>query len=464
MNRIERLTPRILTSLLCCALAGCGDAGSDEGSEGSEGGTEDPDTTAGETGTGACADPADANAPRMEITEAIDGDATWSCDTIWVVTDIVFVRNGTLTVEAGTTVQGASGGAVVIDQTARIEAVGTPEAPIVFTSALPEDMRNRGDWGGLVMLGRAPINVAGGVSSAEGFADPPPYGGDDPAHDCGTLQYVRSEWAGFEISAGSELNGVTFYACGTGTTVDHVQVHMGADDGFEMFGGGFDAKYLVVTGAADDAIDIDEGFTGLLQHVLIQQDPSVGDNCYEWSTQAVDFLAQPATTPTLVNATCIGSGPTGDKSKGFTLKEGTHTRVYNSIVTNITRAGVELLHQATQNAGTDGELVFQGVLFGDHSGFNVLINDDEPPDIQATWTDDDLAMTITAQAGNMDGVTIDGIVPTWGAVVAKPAAGSVADGSAQPVDAAGVDAATWIGAVDPNGADWTAEAWINYVP
>lgn len=426
----------------------------------------DPDTTDTDptdpTVPAGCADPADENANRVEVSEAIDGGAAWTCDTIYVLTDIIFVNGGALTIEPGTTIQGTNGSALVISQDATIEANGEADAPIVFTSALPEGSRNRGDWGGLVLLGSATINVEGGTSTAEGFANPPAYGGTDDTHNCGSLQYVRVEWAGFEISAGSELNAITFYACGTDTTVDYVQTHMGADDGIEMFGGTFDAKHIIVTGAADDSIDTDEGYRGRLQHVFIHQDPAVGDNCFEWATQGTDFTATPATGPQIVNATCVGSGAGGDKSKGVTLKEGTEAFFYSSIFTNITNEAVELTHLATQQACEAGNCAFEGVLFGDHGGFNVATDDEVPPEDQASWTPAEFETFILDQMGNMDGVTVDGLDATWGSPNAAPAAGSVADGAGATPSDAFFDATTYAGAVDPAGDDWTQAGWINY--
>ncbi|MCA9694266.1 MAG: hypothetical protein KC636_32070, partial [Myxococcales bacterium] len=221
-----------------------------------------------------------------EIDGDITEDTTWSldaCDEYALATDtLVFVRGSTLTVEPGVVVRGGAGSALVIDKDARIVADGTADAPIVFTSFDP-DNASPGDWGGLVLLGEATINIEGGKALAEGFPTPPEYGGTTDSHDCGTLRYVRVEYAGFAISEGNELNGITFYACGTETTVSYVQSHMGLDDGIEMFGGGFDADHIVVTGASDDSLDMDQGFHGKIQDVFIQQNPMVGDNCFEVS-------------------------------------------------------------------------------------------------------------------------------------------------------------------------------------
>jgi hypothetical protein len=427
---------------------GPGDDGSGDDDGVDDGGTMD-DTGGPPTG---CADPSDPAANRMEVSADIDGGASWTCDTIYVLTGPVFVRGGALTIEPGTTIQGAAGSALVIDQDATIEAVGTADGPIVFTSALPEGERNRGDWGGLVLLGAASVNLEGGVGAAEGFASAPSYGGSNDAHDCGTLQYVRVEWAGFELSAGNELNAITFYACGTDTTVDHVQAHMGSDDGIEMFGGTFDAKYLVVTGAADDSLDCDEGYRGRLQHVFLHQDPAIGDNCFEWSNQAVDFTAAPLTGPTVANVTCIGSGAGGDKSKGMTLKEGTEAFIYSSIFTDITNENVLLTHPETQATAEAGGIEIAGTIFGTSGTFNVGEG--------TTWAAADLEGFVTGEATNQVGVDPGLASIEWGSPDPTPGA-AAADAGATPGDAF-FDATTYAGAVDPAGENWTAEGWINY--
>jgi len=380
---------------------------------------------------------------RIEVAGDITEDTTWSADHIYVLTGITFVKGATLTIEPGTVVEGAGGSVLVIDQDARIEAVGTADAPIVMTSVLPEGSRNRGDWGGLVLIGDAPANV--GVGAAEGFPTPPPYGGQDEAHDCGRLSYLRVEWAGFELSPGNELNGITFYACGTGTSVDHVQVHMGSDDGIEMFGGNFDASHLVVTGAADDSIDCDQGFRGNLQHVFVQQDPAVGDNCLEWSNQGNDFAATPVTGPTLTNFTCVGSGAGGEKSKGVTLKEGTEATIRDALFTDITNDAMVLLHQVTQDKAEAGAIVVDGVHFCGGAGF--AVSDDEGEVVGWTAADfENWVMTTGTNAKDSD----CGLGSTaWGSPDVQPSASLPGVGG-------------YAGAVDPDGDNWTLEPWITY--
>lgn len=427
--------------------AGSDDSGSSDPTEGAVD-TEGEDETVGDSSGGTpagCAGPTDTDA-RVEVPLSIDGDTTWTCDEVYVLTGITFVNSGTLTIEPGTTILGGAGSALVIDKGATLDAVGTADAPIVMTSINVASNPARGDWGGLALLGTAPTNIGEGV--AEGFADDPPtYGGSDAGHNCGALRYVRVEWAGNEISPGNELNGITFFACGTATSVDHVQVHMGLDDGIEMFGGSFDLDHVVVTGAADDSVDCDQGFSGSLDHVFIHQDPTVGDNCLEWSNQGNDFAATPLTSPSISNMTCIGSGTGGDKSKGVTLKEGTQASIEDSLFAELTNDGVVLQNQATQAQAEAGAISFAGTHFCDNASF-VVDTDKEDPD-PAGWTTEDFTTWLTGDGGGAMGTACGFGSTAWGSPDATPADAPQGDGG-------------YAGAVDPAGDNWTAEGWINY--
>jgi hypothetical protein len=416
--------------------------------------TTDPDTGDTETtGTPAgCADPNDG--PTMGINADIEGDMMLTCDTIWVLEDIIFMRGGTLTIEPGTTIKGTEGSALVIDQDAMLDAVGTADAPIVMTSIQAEGSRGRGDWGGLVLLGAGPTNLEGGTGQAEGFANPPSYGGSDAAHNCGSLSYLRVEWAGFAIAEGSELNGITFYACGTGTSVDHVQVHMGADDGIEMFGGQFNATHLVVTGAEDDSIDCDQGYQGDLQYVFIHQDPAIGDNAFEWSNQGTDFSATPLTSPAVANGTIVGSGAGGDKSKGMTIKEGTEAKLVNSVFGNFTNELVFLQNLETQTIAESGGIAIEGNIYFASGAPGV----DEEKGSDVTWTADDM-QTFIDDGGNSEADPMLGSAE-WGNPDIAPMAGSpVESGAVAPGNS--FEATDYVGAVEPGGDNWTI-GWTNY--
>lgn len=426
---------------------------------GPTGGTDDPTDPSGETDdptgetddpTGdtedpptGCADPNDAGA-RMGVSADIDGDMTFTCDTVWVLEDIVFVRNGNLTIEPGTTILGADGAALVIDTTATLTADGQSNAPIVMTSIQPEGSRNPGDWGGVVLLGLASTNVEGGSGLAEGFTDPPSYGGDAADHNCGSLSYLRIEWASSVLAAGSEINGLTFYSCGTQTTAHHIQVHRAADDGIEFFGGGFDLDHIIVTGAIDDSIDVDEGFQGNFTDVFVQQAPDSEGSGLEWSNGGASATAEPRTVPTICNATIVGAGAgaaDGIFQEGALFKDGTRGSVQNSIISEFAGAVILIEDDDTTPEATSGELSLSGVVHGNNGDASV-------PD------------GFDAAAFVMDTVAADPMLTSteWTNPDITPADGS-------PIGDAGTGAdcsTSYAGAIDPAGENWTLEGWTNY--
>ncbi len=280
-----------------------------------------------EPGESICLGPSDGD--RVPVAADIETDQTWTATNTYLLETVVYVRPGVvLTVEAGTRIEGEQGSALVVERGASIEARGTEVAPIVFSSSQPAGMRAPGDWGGLALLGDATTNAA--APSLEGVPSDARagFGGNDDDGSCGALEYVRVEFAGFALKLDEELNGLTLAGCGSGTIVDHVQVHQGKDDGVEVFGGTVNLRNLVITRAQDDSLDWDLGWRGAAQFVAIQQD-SGGDNGFEASSSS-DSGAQPVAAPQIYNVTLIGSGQTGG-NRGINLKDGTQGVVANAL-------------------------------------------------------------------------------------------------------------------------------------
>ena len=199
---------------------------------------------------------------------------------------------------AHTTGEGsAANDLIVVNRGSRIEAVGNPANPVIFTSQqnLEGSVTDttQGQWGGLVLLGQAPTavcatgtgpNNAGGTSTScqapiEGITGRF-YGGPNQASNSGTLQYVQIRYTGIAISEGNELQGLTLGGTGTGTTIDHVQSHNSSDDGIEIFGGTTNLKYFAVTGADDDGFDVDNGWRGFMQFIIAAQRPTATSDSY----------------------------------------------------------------------------------------------------------------------------------------------------------------------------------------
>ena len=453
---MNRLTPRVLSIFFLLVSASCGDdSGVDNGGGNGGGG-------------------ADSGVPSntVEVSSDIDADTTWTADNVYRLKSNVFVRDAALTIEAGTVVVGESNTSLVITSSATIEANGTADAPVVFTSSQPEGARAAGDWGGLVLLGKAPINIAGGSDSIEGFPAGTvgtEYGGGDDAHDCGTLRYARIEFAGFELSADNELNGLTVGACGSATEIDYVQVHKGADDGIEFFGGSAPLRHALITQTDDDGLDWDLGWKGDVQWLIVQQNAIVGNYGFESDNNANDNNASPRSAPTIWNATLIGSGAApGEAGKlqiGMLLRRGTAASVHNAVIAHFADAAIDIADFATVEQARNGELVVENSFFyknggeengGWPEGFDVedgQENDCETPSAGCAGFDE-AAFFMGASTGNafadpMLKAPLDLAAPDFSPAADSPVLG----GGGTPGE--GFDAsATYAGAVGES--DWTA--------
>ena len=292
----------------------------------------------------------------------LNADKTLTSAYDYLLRGAVFVEGGaTLTIEAGVKIYGeqATNGTLIISQGSKIMAQGTASAPIVMSSDAFEGSRARGQWGGLIINGSAPTNQ--GVTFGEG--DTGAFGGNNPADSSGILQYVRVEYAGIEFSPDNELNGIAFQGVGSGTTVDHVQVHMNQDDGVEMFGGTVNLKYVMVTGARDDSFDWTDGWTGKAQFLVVQQYGDDADNGFEVDNSSKDNEAQPRSAATIYNATLVGdpSGPESDN--GMLIREGAAGMFANFIVTGFNKVGLDINNEATHAQADSGKLVVKNSIF-----------------------------------------------------------------------------------------------------
>lgn len=290
---------------------------------------------------------------------------TLSADTVWKIDGVAFVKPGTtLTIPAGTYI--TSGvtkayvdeitgfthnikGVLVVPKTAKLIANGTAAAPIVFTSPNAAGSRNPGDFGGVVLLGSATTNQAA-TKRIEGIPQPVgvdvTYGGANAADNSGSLKYVRIEFAGYNLTADNEINGLTLGGVGTGTTLENIQVSWGKDDGFEFFGGTVNAKYLVATSNDDDDFDFDHGYTGTIQYALSLKDPNSTNSTSSGSSDSnglesdnegtAPYAATPKTRPVLKNFTFLGikdATIAGTKLRfGNRWRRGTSYDIQNSII------------------------------------------------------------------------------------------------------------------------------------
>lgn len=256
-------------------------------------------------------------------------------------------QQGVLTIEAGVTIFGSSGADfLVVNRGNQIFAEGTATSPIVFTSRSNLEgqtgVDSIGQWGGIVIAGRAPI------ASCPAGATPPNincvatvegatalYGGNTPADNSGRLRYVQVRFPGFEVQPNRELNGITLAGVGSGTTMDHIQIHNSSDDGIEFFGGLANIKHVVLTGNDDDNLDTDEGWRGGVQYVIVRQRANGGDRGFEESSAGVQTALN--SQPKIANFTVIGSTRTGAGDLQV-LNTGTGGRFINGIFTTANTA------------------------------------------------------------------------------------------------------------------------------
>ncbi|MGB5509263.1 multidrug transporter [Robiginitalea sp.] len=260
-------------------------------------------------------------------------DLTLEADTEYLITGPVLMANGTtLTIPAGQTIQVQPVGVnayIAIQQGARINAVGSANAPVVFTSNASNP--GAGDWGGLVICGRAPINstAVGSEDTATSEVGGLSYGGNVDADNSGILQYVRIEYAGGAIDGNAELNGLSLYAVGNGTTIDHIQIFEGSDDGIEFFGGNVNVSQVAVVNSEDDSIDWTEGYTGTLTDVYVQHGTN-HDKAFECDGYNVDFSNEGGyfSAPNVNNVTVVANDP----SEAIRLRAGTQGLFTNVVV------------------------------------------------------------------------------------------------------------------------------------
>lgn len=289
-----------------------------------------------------------AQNPKKYITANITANTLWDRDTTYVLGSLIYVtNNSTLTVEAGTVVYGYDGtllskGGLIVTKGSKLNAIGCPNSPVVFTSGLSS--KNRGDWAGIALLGKATINQPGGIANIEGITPSSitEYGGGltpDDNDNSGTLSYVRIEYAGVALSPNNELNSLTMGGVGRGTTLDHIMISYSNDDAFEWFGGTVNARYLVAFSTLDDDFDTDNGYSGNVQYGVVLRTKSIADvsgsNGFESDNDAAASTNLPQTKATFSNITVSAGGDTTTNTlyrNGALIRRYSHMNLYNSIV------------------------------------------------------------------------------------------------------------------------------------
>ncbi|WP_440133291.1 hypothetical protein [Chitinophaga sancti] len=319
---------------------------------------------------------------RVTLSGDITTNMTLSANKKYFLKGFVYIKSGaTLTIEPGTIITGdrVSNGTLVVTRGGKINATGTVDKPIIFTSAQPAGARREGDWGGIILLGKAPVNANGGEAKIEGGlvatngGDEKQYiyyGGTDAADNSGTLKYVRIEFAGVAYSPDNEINGLTMGGVGSGTTISYVQVYRSGDDSFEWFGGTVNCDHLIATYSWDDDFDTDNGFSGRVQFGLSQRYRTIADqsgsNGFESDNDATGSTNAPQTKAVFSNMTIVGPAGTGSVDASFQhgvqIRRNSSMSLYNSLIIGFPIGfylddSKVVSHKTSANA-SEGTLVF----------------------------------------------------------------------------------------------------------
>jgi len=314
------------------------------------------------------------------LTGNINTTTTLTSDKVWTLKGYVYVTDGAkLIIQPGTTIVSDLGekGALCIERGSQIIAEGTQSKPIIFTSGKPVGERSPGDWGGIVILGRAKTNRASEPTIEGGIGRP--YGGTNDFDNSGVLKFVRIEYAGIAAMPNSEINALTLGGVGNGTIIENVQTVYANDDAFEFFGGTVNAKNLYAYATADDDFDFDFGYTGTITNGVAKRDPQFVDsgdagNGVECDNDGTGSSAQPYTHPKLFNMILVGpniGSSLANHNLGLRFRRATQFTMKNSVVWGWMKGGLSLESNETAQFVKDGVSVFENNSVGT---FNPTLN------------------------------------------------------------------------------------------
>ena len=326
-------------------------------------------------------DDAPINIPSSTtLTGTINTTTTLTADKVWTLKGYVYVTDGAkLIIQPGTTIISdiSEKGALCIERGAQIIAEGTATKPIVFTSGRPAGERTPGDWGGIVILGRAKTNRTSEPTIEGGIGRP--FGGTNDLDNSGVLKYVRIEYAGIAAMPNSEINALTLGGVGSGTIIENVQTIYANDDAFEFFGGTVNARNLYAFATADDDFDFDFGYTGTITNGVAKRDPQFVDNGdagngIECDNDGTGSTATPYTHPKLFNMILVGpntSTALSNHNLGLRFRRATQFTMKNSIIWGWMKGGLSLESNETAQFVKDGVSVFENNSVGT---FNPTLN------------------------------------------------------------------------------------------
>lgn len=412
----------------------------------------------------------------VEVNEDIVKDTTWTKDKTYILKRIIFVEgNASLTIQGGTTIKGEPGSALIVTRDAKIFARGRAKTPVVFTSSQPVGSRATGDWGGIVLLGNAPLNrPQAQIEGLEENDSRGAYGGSDNLANCGVMEYVRIEFAGFEISQDNELNGLTLGGCSATSILRYIQVHRGSDDGIEVYGGDVNFKYIVITGAQDDGFDWDKGYVGNTQFGIIQQYGDSGGTAFEGDSAGssfrdrVDKDAEPRSVPSFYNMVLVGSRSNPKRNSAMVARSGSGLRFQNSIVMDFPGIVVDPRGASTGKLlGTDDFVLSNNIFWNiGADGNTFFLKTEEEKESEADDVDEASVFLAPEQSNRIVDPLLERpnavVNPDWAPLPGSP----VSLGKTAPIQSK-VDTDFWdksanyIGAMRQGGVKWW-EGWTAF--
>lgn len=396
--------------------------------------------------------------PVVVVTGEIDGTMNWTNTFVYVLRGAVFVNDGaTLNIQAGTLIAGEAGsvGTLIVLRGGKLNAIGTREQPIVFTSDQPVGQRARGDWGGIILNGKAPLNIPGGEGVGE--AQTGIYGGNDPNDSSGIMRYVRLEFAGTEFSPDNELNGIAFQGVGRGGAYEYIQVHMNRDDAFEWFGGTADIKHAIASNAGDDSFDWTFGWSGRAQFLAVHKRGDDGDWSIEADNNEFNNNLLPRSNPQIYNFTSCGDPDTNEGAEAFRavlFRRGTAVTFRNFLIAGSRTLGIQIdgaatLDQVNNGATQIGAGAIWGVATPLHASVQPFVTSGRFPAVR-TGVDGGLSPTcFTHESPNFQPTSVATLAGGQLAPIQPPN-----DGFFEPV--------TFIGAVPPPPQDDWTRGWTAY--
>ncbi len=305
------------------------------------------------------------------VYELASGTGTYIGNGNGVLNGVTASSSVTLDIQAGTLILGGSQEALVITRGSEINAIGSAQDPIVMTSRAQFDAwvaggdgtADRGEWAGFALMGYAQSNECGTPCDVVAEGGIGYYGGTNDADTSGTIQYLVVRQAGNDLDGnGNELNGFTLFGVGSATTMNHIQVHKGLDDGIEHFGSETFMSHIVLTDNGDDSFDWGQGYRGGAQFMVIKQAADQADRAIEADNDGSNPIVTPVSMPTLANMTLIGMPNGAPGADGILLRRGTGAKIYNSVVTGFADSCIDLDGSDTENQLNAGNIVFENVV------------------------------------------------------------------------------------------------------